>query len=429
MRKERIRTMPVPRLACCGIVASLLLTADRVLPVHGHPQTIQQPTFRSGTALVEVDAVVLDRDGNFVPGLRADDLRIFEDGKEQKIRQFYMVTYNSVSGVPTRYDDQADYRAHRVFVLLFDEGHLAVESILRAKRGAEEFIRDQMSRGDVGGVFVAGGMFKGRLTTDKAELIAAVRTVSPVVDNRQALLAPFREFPRIPSETDAMRIADGAREVVHELGVMACETEPQECAMPGGLQQIENAIQNKSRLYIRQARILMDTTVRNLQTIARGLSRIPGRKTVVLITEGFFVEESRSILQQVAGELARASITIYSLDSRGLVNSLSPNPDVARRERARSTAFDTGEDAPNILTSGTGGLMVRNIDDMSRAFGLIVRDTSTYYVIGYQPENSTMDGKFRKIEVTSKAGLRVRARKGYAATTLPPQQGLWGTRK
>jgi hypothetical protein len=70
---------------------------------------------------------------------------------------------------------------------------------------------------------------------------------------------------------------------------------------------------------------------------------------------------------------------------------------------------------------------VRNIDDMSRAFGLIVRDTSTYYVIGYQPENAKMDGKIRKIEIkTAVDGAHVRSRTSYAATELPPQQAIWG---
>ena len=70
---------------------------------------------------------------------------------------------------------------------------------------------------------------------------------------------------------------------------------------------------------------------------------------------------------------------------------------------------------------------MRNIDDMSRAFGLIVRDTSTYYVIGYQPGNAVMDGKFRRIEVRMKSGdLKVRARRGYVAVALPPQETLWG---
>jgi hypothetical protein len=59
-----------------------------------------------------------------------------------------------------------------------------------------------------------------------------------------------------------------------------------------------------------------------------------------------------------------------------------------------------------------------------------VRDTSTYYVIGYQPDNPTLDGKVRKIEVKADMpGVKVRARKGYAAVALPPQQAIWGFTK
>jgi VWFA-related protein len=144
------------------------------------------------------------------------------------------------------------------------------------------------------------------------------------------------------------------------------------------------------------------------------------------MSEGFFVEDSRTQLSMIAAEAARAGITIYSIDGRGLINHMSPNSDAVVRDAPRSTAFDTGEDGPNILTSGTGGFMVQNIDDMSRAFGLIVRDTSTYYVIGYSPDNPKMDGKFRKIEVkTALPGLKIRARRGYAAVDLPPQEAVW----
>jgi hypothetical protein len=61
---------------------------------------------------------------------------------------------------------------------------------------------------------------------------------------------------------------------------------------------------------------------------------------------------------------------------------------------------------------------------------LIVRDTSTYYVIGYQPDNPVMDGKVRHIEVkSSRPGTKVRARRSYAATKLPPQEAIWGLTK
>jgi VWFA-related protein len=415
--------MRIARLTVCGATIFMALGTVR-------PAGWQQPTFKSATALVEVDAVVLDKDGNFVPGLTPENITLLENGKPQTIRQFFMVTNNlgqTPEALASEHADEAQYGAHRVFVMLFDEAHLANDSLMRVKKGAESFIRDMIHDGDAAGVFLNGGMYKGRLTVDKGELLAAVRAVQPAFENRQAILAPFVEWPRINSEVEASRIAEGAREVTDALGAKACQEDPVACRGAGGLGDVENLIQQKARNYIRQARIMTDRTIQNLEAVARGLAKIPGRKTVVFMTEGFFVEDSRSTLQMVSAQAARSGITIYSIDGRGLINSLSVNPDVVRRDRARSAAFDTGEDGPNILTEGTGGFMVRNIDDMSRAFGLIVRDTSTYYVIGYQPENATMDGKVRKIEVKSSVpGVKVRARKSYAAVPLPPQEAIWG---
>ncbi|MEO6239333.1 MAG: VWA domain-containing protein [Vicinamibacterales bacterium] len=419
--------MRIARLAVCGAVVFAALGIVR-------PAGWQQPrTFKSATALVEVDAVVLDKDGNFVPGLKLDDMTLLENGKPQKIQQFFMVTNNlgqnplDANALASEHADEAQYGAHRVFVMLFDEAHLANDSLMRVKKGAEAFIRDMIHEGDAGGVFLNGGMFKGRLTIDKGELLAGVRAVQPAFENRQAILKPFVAWPRISTEVEAARIADGAREVTDRLGIKACQEDPASCASEGGLGNVENLIQQKARLYVRQARMMTQRTLQNLETVAKGLAKIPGRKTVVFMSEGFYVEDSRSALNAVSAQAARSGITFYSIDGRGLINSMSVNPDAAQRERNRSAAFDTGEDGPNILTQNTGGFMVRNVDDISRAFGLIVRDTSTYYVIGYQPENPTMDGKVRKIEVkTSMPGVKVRARKSYAAVPLPPQEAIWG---
>jgi VWFA-related protein len=391
------------------------------------------PTFKSATELVEVDAVVLDKDGKFVPGLTAENITIYENGKPQKIQQLFMVTHDqgvAEGALRSEYADQAQAGAHRVFVLFFDEAHLANESLQRVKDGAAGFVRDMFSAGDAGGVFLNGGMYKGRLTIDKAELLGGIRAVQPAFENRQAILAPFRKWPRINDEIEASRIADGGREVLDRLGSQACGEDPAACASEGGIGNVENIIQQKARLYVRQARMMTDHTVQSLERIANGLAKIPGRKTVVMMSEGFFVEDMRGQLQTIAAQAARNGVTIYSIDGRGLINGMAANSDVTMMERGRSTAFDTGDDGPTILTEVTGGIMVRNIDDMKRAFGLIVRDTSTYYVIGYQPDNPTMDGKVRKIELKANVpGARVRARKSYAATKLPPQEAIWGFTK
>jgi VWFA-related protein len=404
------------RLLLCGVIASLaLVSADA--------------QFKSGTALVEVDVIVLDRDGRFVPGLKAADFTILEDGKPQQIQQFYMVTYDPGGSVVSEYASVADHQVQRVFVLLFDEGHLANDAMMRMKRGAEAFLRDQFGPKDMGGVFVDGAMYRGRLTNQRDQLVEGVRAVRPAFDNRRALLAPFLAFPRIPTEIDAVRMSDGARELVQELAAKACADSPIECDVSGGIGRVENLLEQKSKFFVRMSRMLTNQTIQNLRVVMAGLSRIPGRKTVVFLTEGFFVEESRGVLQKIAGEAARAGVTIYSIDGRGLINRMGTQSDAVHRERGRSLAFDTGDDGPNILTAGTGGFMVQGIDDLPRAFGMIVRDTSTYYVIGYQPDNTALDGKFRKIDVkTATNGHRIRARKGYAAVALPPQQILFGSK-
>jgi VWFA-related protein len=424
--------MRTARLVFGGVVAFALLGPARALPLHGQNPSAGTPqtTFRATTSLVEVDAVILDKSGNFVPGLTAEDLSILEDNKPQAIQQFYMVTHDGSAIAPNANlsfngSQAPEEHAHRVFVLMFDEGSLATESLMRVKRGAELFIQNQLGPGDVGGVFVNGGMYRGRLTTDKNELLLGVKSVKPAFDTRQSLLASLREFPKIPSEVEALQIEQGAIEITQRLGDAACQDDPAACQEAGSLQGVENLLQQKARLYVRQSRTLAGQTVQNLQYVATGLSHIPGRKTVMFLSEGFFVEESRSILQTVAAQAARGGTTIYSIDGRGNVNGLSSNPDVVRASVARSGAFDTGDDGPMILTSSTGGFMVHGMDDFSRAFGLVVRDTSTYYVIGYRPDNSTMDGKFRKIELKANVpGLSIRARKGYLAVTLPPLEQL-----
>jgi VWFA-related protein len=396
-----------------------------------------RPTFKSSTELVEVNAIVLDKDGKFVPGLKPSDVTVFEDGKPQPIQQFYMVTYDpgrtagpDAAPVESQYAGQADYRGHRVFVVLFDEGSLEGDSLMRVKLGAETFIRDQMGPADAAGVFVNGEMFKGKLTSDKGMLLAAIHSAKPALDTRDRLLAPFREWPRIDTEIEASRIAEGAREVTAGLAAKACVEDPIECQGVGGQGDVENKIQQKARLYVSQARQLTEQTIERIETVSRGLAGIAGRKTVILLSEGFFVEDYRTVLTKLAAQAARAGITIYSIDARGRINTLSINPDVTLRSRARSTAFDTGEDGPNILAAGTGGFIVRGIDDMSLGFGRIVNDTSTYYVIAYQPANTNWDGKIRKIEVrTTVPGATVRARKSYAGTKLPPQEAIWSVAK
>jgi VWFA-related protein len=164
--------------------------------------------------------------------------------------------------------------------------------------------------------------------------------------------------------------------------------------------------------------------MRNLRTVAAHLGTIPGRKTIVFLSDGFFVDESRAELQQISAIAARGGSAFYAIFGKGAGTVAGRSgPDVTTSEPGLISTFDGINDGPEILASSTGGFVIRNIDDVSRALGLVARDTSTYYVAGYQPENTVMDGKVRKIEVRPRVkDLHVRARKGYIASPLPTLQ-------
>lgn len=275
-------------------VASALLLLPPSLPAAQTAQKpwTQQPMFRASTTVIDVDVVVQDRDGKFVQGLEADDFQVFEDGKRQDIEQFYFVSHDPAAGAlpESGIAPQTSERGRRVFMFFFDEGGLAPDSMMRIQKGVETFITERMGPGDLGGVFVGGALHQNRVSADRNALLVGVRSARPVTDHRQNLLAPFREFPRISTELDAVRIAEGtAPELAMRYAQQNCREDVTACQLAGGVAAVDNLIEKKARLYVGQARVQTNRTMKSLRYVIDGLSRIPGRKTLVMLSEGFLV--------------------------------------------------------------------------------------------------------------------------------------------
>ena len=91
----------------------------------------QEPTFRTGTGIIEVEVTVLDTNGVPVPDLTSSEFQIFEDDVLQKIVSFSL---NTVDPSPIRYavgvakatveERVNDSRAGNTFVLMLDSGCL-----------------------------------------------------------------------------------------------------------------------------------------------------------------------------------------------------------------------------------------------------------------------------------------------------------------
>ena len=93
--------------------------------------------------------------------------------------------------------------------------------------------------------------------------------------------------------------------------------QPAECQREGGTQQVHNKIEDKAKDYVRFVRVLTSQTMQKLNVVATNLGSVPGRKTMILLSDGFFTDEVRAEIQQIAAIAARGGATIYTIFGRG----------------------------------------------------------------------------------------------------------------
>jgi hypothetical protein len=125
----------------------------------------------------------------------------------------------------------------------------------------------------------------------------------------------------------------------------------------------------------------------------------------------------------------RYNVPIHFIDARGLKGlpdfmtaEFASGFDVQDTVAAIADISRDAEGAEN-LALDTGGLVVKNTNDLSTGIGRVAAESQSFYLIGYSPRNTARDGKYRRIEVRLASpggrGLKVRARRGYYA----PEEG------
>ncbi len=415
------------------ILAFAVLVGRDFSPAGHSPSAVQQPTFKSGVQVIEVDVRVFDRDGRFVGDLAIGDFEVLENGVPQELKTLFLIggttptsvgpNFSSASaeaGLKSRPTDAPPESARQTWIFFFDLNHLTPGSGFdRARKAVEEFVQNRFRVGDLAGVIAGDKMVGNRLTSVREELAGAVKQVKPTSDARSRFVTLRREWPRFQDEDEAIRAARGERDAIARVVGRACAEQPDMC----GRADVESMVRSKSIMLQQQMHQASNRTMSVLHGLASGLAKIPGPKTIVFLSDGFVVQEVETTLRSVVGQTTRAGGRVYAIDVRGLGRTVNDTLDstIADDLYFSTVKFDNQADGPNSLAVDTGGVMIRNENNIGRALDAVARDSGRYYVLGYQPTDSNFDGKYRPIEVRVKRdGVRVRARRGYLA--LAPSQ-------
>jgi hypothetical protein len=155
---------------------------------------------------------------------------------------------------------------------------------------------------------------------------------------------------------------------------------------------------------------------------------LPGRKLILLLSDGFVVDPRGSnaleVLKQLSAIAARSGAVIYSMDTRG--THIESRGDASRNEFAdmssRQTGMALGEAfAPreplSLLAEDTGGRAIFNSNSIEDTVDQAVKETSEYYVLAWRPETEDeRKGKARvDVSIEGRPDLRPRLRRQYFA--------------
>lgn len=341
-----------------------------LLALNGARASADQPVIRISIDRVQLDAVVTDAAGQPVTDLGLEDFAILESGQPREVTN---VTYVD-SSTP---GSAGHERAPRTIVVVFDDLGISLFGAAAAKAALERFA----------GVPFAPGDHVGLVRTSQK---AASYTFFGTNEELLAAASKLRGHAANMSGADGME--DGIPALV---------------------------------------RMTLDRRLRVIVGTIDGLRGLPGRKAVVLLSEGFppdlggflgirrrtpydslfydaslYRDDYAQALQLITEVANRASAVIYAVDPRGVVGALAP-----------------GQDSLQDLADRTCGLAVLNRNDILRGLRQVIADQAGYYLLGFEPPGSTFHWKsgrpeFHSLKVkVNRPGLKVRSRSGFYGIT------------
>jgi VWFA-related protein len=393
----------------------------------------QQPAYETSTVLkvksrlVVVDVVARDGKGVAITDLKQEDFTVLEDGKEQKLRIFsFQHPDDSVAAAPP----QAPANGMNV-----------VDNLphFQAGRALNVVLLDALNTSRLNQVSMRQAMIKFLETLPANEPIAVY-----LLSDRIHLLQDFTTDPAVLK--NVVRSFKGSNS---PLLTVSADGSPIAPVLPGVAQSLPPQMAAQIKEFQDQMTVdatdqRVQATLAALNTLSRTLSGYPGRKNLIWLSETFPFDvmltsisgrsslNSRNYSPAIArtgNMLSDSQVAIYPLDARGLAGTgifnvaNEVNQNGATLRGSMGSQMDRESDdrmaahgTMNDLADRTGGRAFYNRNDLDGALRDSITDGSTYYTLGYYPENKDWNGGFRNIQVKLKrGGVKLRYRIGYFA--------------
>ncbi len=379
----------------------------------------QPPRIRTGINYVRVDVIVTDRKGEPVLDLTPADFSLSEDGKPQTIEAFDVVKVDGVAseiatGPPRAIKNDFDEEREasrpevRLFVILLDDYHVRRGNDMSVRRPLIDFIENQLAPADMIAImYPLTPVTDLRFSRDRASAVSAINNFL----GRKFDYTPRNMF----EEKYANYPAAVVERVRNEITMGALKGAAVRMA---GLREGRKSIIFVSEGFTAMLPAQLQDPVASQPGMGNPYRRNPGAPQANESQNLMARADLLSDMQQVFNTLNRQNTSIYAVDPRGLAAfEYDINEGVGLVQDA--TGLRASLDTLHELAGNTDGRAIVNRNDLATGMRQIIRDSSGYYLLGYNSTQAPTDGKFHSIKVNvRRKGVDVRARKGYWAYSL-----------
>src|SRR6187402_323354 len=171
-----------------GLVLATALVAAQAPPAQPTAPPTPEVTFKVEVNYVEQDVRVVDKDGNFVRGLKQEDFQVLEDGKPQKVQTFGMVDipntrprrplYLGPDALPIEPDVAVNKQVldGRLYLIVLDDYHVAPLRTQNVRNLARRFVLEKLGPDDQAAVVVTSGLTRASqdFTQNRRLLVEAI---------------------------------------------------------------------------------------------------------------------------------------------------------------------------------------------------------------------------------------------------------------
>jgi VWFA-related protein len=380
-------------------------------------QANQPPTFRAGVNFVRVDVIITDKKGQPAGDLTIADFQVYEDDKLQKIEQFKLIQSDGLvhpgedppREIRTTSDEEVEAARDdvRLFAIFFDDYHTRDISAMVVKTPLTQFVQTQLGPKDlVALMYPLTPLDAVTFTRNQDLIVSAIQKFEGrkyKYEPRNMFEEKYAHYPTEQVELIRNQVVIG--------GLRALATHL------GSLREGRKAI-----IYVGEGfGSVLPQSMRNLdaQVALPQTTRPDGPFEA---STSFFAQSDVLLqLRDVYDAANKNNTAIYTLDPRGLATNEFQIDDIASPSVDRAVLQQT-QDTLRVLAEQTDGRAIVNRNDLAKGLAQIVRDSSAYYLLGYNSLQAPVDGKFHEIKVrlsdrAKSRGLQLRARRGYVAPT------------